>query len=45
VHHALKSAALKVVSNSPIVVPRDAMIERMVVEAGMDEATIRPRNA
>jgi uncharacterized protein len=37
--HALKGAALKVfvVSNSPIAVPRDYMIER-VVGAGMDEA-------
>src|ERR1700722_3082875 len=32
--------ALKVlvVTNSPIAVPRDAMIERVVVGAGMDEA-------
>ena len=38
--HALKGTALKVfvVSNSPIAVPRDAMIERLVVGAGMDEA-------
>ena len=38
--HALKGTALKVfvVSNSPIAVPRDAMIERVVVGAGMDEA-------
>jgi uncharacterized protein YaiI (UPF0178 family) len=38
--HALKGVALKVfvVSNSPIAVPRDAMIERVVVGAGMDEA-------
>jgi uncharacterized protein YaiI (UPF0178 family) len=38
--HALKGAALKVfvVSNSPIAVPRDEMIERVVVGAGMDEA-------
>jgi uncharacterized protein len=38
--HALKGAQLKifVVSNSPIAVPRDAMIERVVVGAGMDEA-------
>jgi uncharacterized protein YaiI (UPF0178 family) len=35
-----KGTALKVyvVSNSPIAVPRDAMIERVVVGAGMDEA-------
>ncbi len=38
--HALKGTALKVfvVSNSPIAVPRDPMIERVVVGAGMDEA-------
>ena len=38
--HALKGTALKVfvVSNSPIAVPRDDMIERVVVGAGMDEA-------
>jgi uncharacterized protein len=38
--HALKGLALKVyvVSNSPIAVPRDAMIERVVVGSGMDEA-------
>src|ERR1700744_4893896 len=38
--HALKGVALKVfvVSNSPIAVPRDEMIERVVVGAGMDEA-------
>jgi uncharacterized protein YaiI (UPF0178 family) len=38
--HAFKGVALKVfvVSNSPIAVPRDAMIERVVVGAGMDEA-------
>jgi len=38
--HALKGTALKVfvVTNSPIAVPRDEMIERMVVGAGMDEA-------
>ena len=38
--HALKGTALKVfvVSNSPIAVPRDAMIERVVVGGGMDEA-------
>ncbi len=38
--HALKGTALKVfvVSNSPIAVPRDAMIERVVVGSGMDEA-------
>jgi uncharacterized protein YaiI (UPF0178 family) len=38
--HALKGVALKVfvVSNSPIAVPRDEMIKRIVVGAGMDEA-------
>jgi uncharacterized protein len=38
--HLFKGAALKVfvVSNSPIAVPRDEMIERVVVGAGMDEA-------
>jgi uncharacterized protein YaiI (UPF0178 family) len=38
--HALKGVALKVlvVSNSPIGVPRDPMIERVVVGAGMDAA-------
>ena len=38
--HALKGTALKVfvVSNAPIAVPRDEMIERVVVGAGMDEA-------
>jgi uncharacterized protein YaiI (UPF0178 family) len=38
--HALKGTALKVfvVTNSPIAVPRDLMIERVVVGAGMDEA-------
>ena len=38
--HALKGTALKVfvVSNSPIAVPRDEVIERVVVAAGMDEA-------
>jgi len=38
--HAGKGTALKVfvVSNSPIAVPRDEMIERVVVGAGMDEA-------
>jgi uncharacterized protein len=38
--HALKGTALKVlvVSNSPIAVPRDEMIERVVVGVGMDEA-------
>jgi uncharacterized protein YaiI (UPF0178 family) len=38
--HALKGTALKVlvVSNSPIAVPRDEMIERVVVGSGMDEA-------
>jgi len=38
--HALKGTVLKVfvVSNSPIAVPRDEMIERVVVGGGMDEA-------
>jgi uncharacterized protein len=38
--HLLKGTALKVfvVSNAPIAVPRDEMIERVVVAAGMDEA-------
>jgi|SRR5271155_3057345 len=38
--HARKGVALKVliVTNSPIAVPRDEMIERVVVGAGMDEA-------
>ena len=38
--HVLKGAALKVfvVSNSPIAVPRDEMVERIVVGGGMDEA-------
>ena len=38
--HALKGAAIKVyvVTNSPIAVPREEMIERVVVGAGMDEA-------
>jgi uncharacterized protein len=38
--HVLKGTALKVfvVSNSPIAVPRDEMIERVVVGGGMDEA-------
>ena len=38
--HALKGVALKVyvVSNSPIAVPRDPQIERVVVAAGMDAA-------
>jgi uncharacterized protein YaiI (UPF0178 family) len=38
--HTLKGVALKVfvVSNSPIAIPRDEMIERVVVGAGMDEA-------
>ena len=38
--HLLKGTALKVfvVSNTPIAVPRDEMIERVVVGAGMDEA-------
>ncbi len=38
--HALKGVALKVlvVSNSPIALPRDEFVERVVVGAGMDEA-------
>jgi uncharacterized protein YaiI (UPF0178 family) len=38
--HALKGATLKVfvVSNSPIAVPRDEIVERVVVGGGMDEA-------
>jgi uncharacterized protein YaiI (UPF0178 family) len=38
--HLLKGIAIKVfvVSNSPIAVPRDEMIERVVVASGMDEA-------
>src|SRR6202167_3943808 len=38
--HAHKGTALKifVVSNSPIAVPRDEFIERVVVGSGMDEA-------
>ena len=38
--HALKGATIKVyvVTNSPIAVPREEMIERVVVGAGMDEA-------
>jgi uncharacterized protein YaiI (UPF0178 family) len=38
--HAGKGVAIKVfvVSNSPIAVPRDDMIQRVVVGAGMDEA-------
>ncbi len=38
--HLLKGVALKVfvVSNAPIAVPRDEMVERIVVSAGMDEA-------
>jgi len=38
--HALKGTALKVfvVSNAPIAVPRDSLIERVVVGTGMDEA-------
>jgi uncharacterized protein YaiI (UPF0178 family) len=38
--HALKGTVLKVfvVSNSPIAVPRDEMIKRVVVGGGMDEA-------
>ena len=37
--HARKGVALKVfvVSNSPIAVPRDSFVERVVVGAGMDE--------
>jgi uncharacterized protein YaiI (UPF0178 family) len=38
--HVLKGAQLKVfvVSNSPIAIPRDEMVERIVVGGGMDEA-------
>ena len=38
--HALKGVALKVlvVSNSPIAVPRDEFVGRVVVGSGMDEA-------
>jgi len=38
--HALKGTDLKVfvVSNSPIAVPREEMIQRVVVGSGMDEA-------
>ena len=38
--HALRGTALKVlvVSNSPIAVPRDEFVQRVVVGAGMDEA-------
>ncbi len=38
--HALKGTDLKVfvVTNSPIAVPRDGFVERVVVGAGMDEA-------
>jgi uncharacterized protein len=38
--HALKGVSLKVlvVSNSPIAIPRDELIQRVVVGAGMDEA-------
>jgi uncharacterized protein len=38
--HSLKGVALKVfvVSNSPIAVPRDELVERVVVGGGMDEA-------
>jgi uncharacterized protein YaiI (UPF0178 family) len=38
--HVLKGTALKVlvVSNSPIAVPRDEFVERVVVGSGMDEA-------
>ncbi|MGB6536564.1 MAG: YaiI/YqxD family protein [Xanthobacteraceae bacterium] len=38
--HARKGVALKVfvVTNSPIAVPRDEFVERLVVGAGMDEA-------
>jgi uncharacterized protein len=40
--HALKGVALKVlvVSNSPIAIPRDELIQRVVVGAGMDEADL-----
>ncbi len=39
--HLLKGVALKVfvVSNSPIAIPRDEMIERVVVGSGMDRLT------
>ncbi len=38
--HALKGTALKVlvVTNSPIAVPRDEFVQRVVVGSGMDEA-------
>ncbi len=38
--HVLKGVALKVlvVSNSPIAIPRDGFVHRIVVGAGMDEA-------
>ncbi len=38
--HALKGTALKVlvVTNSPIAVPRDEFVQRIVVGSGMDEA-------
>src|SRR6202453_4863819 len=38
--HTLKGVALKVlvVSNSPMAVPRDEFVERVVVGSGMDEA-------
>jgi uncharacterized protein YaiI (UPF0178 family) len=38
--HALKDTVLKVfvVTNFPIAVPRDPLIERVVVGAGVDEA-------
>jgi uncharacterized protein YaiI (UPF0178 family) len=38
--HALKGVSLKVfvVTNSPIAVPRDGFVERVVVGSGMDEA-------
>jgi uncharacterized protein YaiI (UPF0178 family) len=38
--HALKGVDLKVlvVTNTPIAVPRDPLVERVVVGAGMDEA-------
>ena len=38
--HALKGVDIKVlvVSNSPIAVPRDSFVKRVVVGAGMDEA-------
>ena len=44
--HALKGTAVKVlvVSNSPIAVPRDDFVQRVVVGAGMDEATTGSRS-